>query len=58
MRDAFINYLVKEGHEDPNLVLLSGDLGFGAFDVFRRLGEADPDGGSRSGDDNGLCGDL
>ena len=36
MRDAFINYLVKEGHEDPNLVLLSGDLGFGAFDVFRR----------------------
>lgn len=36
MRDAFIRSLLSIAQENPRVVLLTGDLGFGVFDEFRR----------------------
>lgn len=35
MRDAFIQTLLREALEDPSILLLSGDLGFGVLNEFR-----------------------
>lgn len=37
MRDTFINELTKIASNDPNIILLTGDLGFGVFEEFREL---------------------
>jgi transketolase len=34
MRDAFISSLIAAAEEDPDIVLLTGDLGFGVFENF------------------------
>lgn len=34
MRDAFIQSLAKEAEQNPNLVLITGDLGYGVLDKF------------------------
>ena len=36
MRDAFIRSLLAIAEENPRVVLMTGDLGFGVFDEFRR----------------------
>ena len=36
MRDAFIEELTDIAAEDPNLILITGDLGFGVFDDFSK----------------------
>tara|TARA_B000000437_G_C11660303_1_gene311195 strand:- start:183 stop:1106 length:924 start_codon:yes stop_codon:yes gene_type:complete len=36
MRDFFIEELAKHATADPNIMLITGDLGFGVFDEFRR----------------------
>jgi transketolase len=35
MRDAFVRTLLMEAEKNPNLILISGDLGFGVLDEFR-----------------------
>ena len=37
MRDHFIKELIKQAQSDPMVILITGDLGFGVFDDFRRL---------------------
>lgn len=37
MRDAFLNSLIDLAKKDKDLVLLTGDLGFGLFDKFENL---------------------
>ena len=34
MRDAFVNTLTKLAENDKDIVLLTGDLGYGVFDNF------------------------
>ena len=34
MRDTFVHSLYDAAREDRNIVLITGDLGFGAFDEF------------------------
>lgn len=36
MRDAFITRLLELARNDPDIVLITGDLGFGVLDEFRR----------------------
>lgn len=37
---AFVNTLIKLAHDDPRIMLLTGDLGFGVFDEFiQRYGQ-------------------
>jgi transketolase len=36
MRDAFVEALLKEAKEDKNIILITGDLGFGVLDKFQR----------------------
>ena len=36
MRDAFIRQLANLARADPRIILLTGDLGFGVFDDYRR----------------------
>ena len=36
MRDHFINELSSLIDEFPNIILMTGDLGFGVFDDFRK----------------------
>ena len=36
MRDTFIEQLTKIARNDPNVLLLTGDLGFGVFENFRK----------------------
>ncbi len=36
MRDAFVRRLLSLAHEDPRIVLITGDLGFGVLDQFER----------------------
>ena len=36
MRDHFINKLSSLIDEFPNIILITGDLGFGVFDDFRK----------------------
>ncbi len=36
MRDTFIEELTKIARNDPNVLLLTGDLGFGVFENFRK----------------------
>ena len=36
MRDAFVKTLLAEAEKNPNIVLISGDLGFGVLDEFRK----------------------
>ena len=35
MRDAFVSRILELAKEDPDLILVTGDLGFGIFDQFR-----------------------
>ena len=35
MRNAFINYLTEEAAHNKDLILITGDLGFGVFDEFK-----------------------
>lgn len=35
MRDAFVETLLNEARRDPNLILITGDLGFGVLDNFQ-----------------------
>jgi transketolase len=35
MRDAFVANLLNEAEKNPNIILISGDLGFGVLDAFR-----------------------
>ena len=35
MRDAFVNKILELAKADPNLILVTGDLGFGIFNQFR-----------------------
>ena len=37
MRDAFIRQLAGLAKDDARIVLLTGDLGFGVFDEYRRI---------------------
>ena len=37
MRDAFIRQLASLAKADPRIILLTGDLGFGVFDEYRRI---------------------
>ena len=37
MRDYFIKELTKQAKLNPSILLITGDLGFGVFDDFRRL---------------------
>jgi transketolase len=37
MRDHFIKELTKQAQLNPSILLITGDLGFGVFDDFRRL---------------------
>ena len=37
MRDHFIKELTKQAKLNPSILLITGDLGFGVFDDFRRL---------------------
>ena len=34
MRDAFVNELIRLAQMDPNVILITGDLGFGIFEEF------------------------
>mgnify|MGYP006276268833 FL=1 len=36
MRDAFVKTLLVEARKDPNIILITGDLGFGVLDEFQR----------------------
>ena len=36
MRDAFVKSLLEEARKDPNLILITGDLGFGVLDEFQQ----------------------
>ena len=36
MRDAFVKSLLEEAKKDPNLILITGDLGFGVLDEFQQ----------------------
>jgi transketolase len=36
MRDTFVKTLLKEAKKDPNIILMTGDLGFGVLDEFQR----------------------
>jgi transketolase len=36
MRDAFIRTLLEEAKKDENIILITGDLGFGVLDMFQR----------------------
>jgi len=36
MRDAFISTLLEEAKKNPNIVLITGDLGYGVLDKFQR----------------------
>ena len=36
MRDAFVRTLLDEAKKDPNIVLITGDLGFGVLDEFQK----------------------
>ena len=37
MRDKFIETLLSEVEVNPNIVLITGDLGFGVLDEFREV---------------------
>ncbi|MCB0320009.1 MAG: hypothetical protein KDD60_03730 [Bdellovibrionales bacterium] len=37
MRDQFIRTLLELAKEDPNIILVTGDLGFAVFDEFQRV---------------------
>ena len=37
MRNTFINELAKLAKQDPNVILITGDLGFGVFEEFEKL---------------------
>ena len=34
MREAFINTLINEAEKDPNIILITGDLGFGVLEKY------------------------
>ena len=34
MRDIFIKELIKLAEKDPNITLITGDLGFGVFEEY------------------------
>jgi len=36
MRDTFVKTLLKEAKKDPNIILMTGDLGFGVLDEFQK----------------------
>jgi transketolase len=36
MRDAFVQTLLEEAKRDKNIILITGDLGFGVLDVFQK----------------------
>lgn len=36
MRDTFVRTLLIEAKKDPNIILMTGDLGFGVLDTFQR----------------------
>ncbi|MFN3077751.1 MAG: transketolase, partial [Alphaproteobacteria bacterium] len=36
MRDAFIESLLEEARKDQNIILITGDLGFGVLDKFQK----------------------
>ncbi len=36
MRDAFVQTLLEEAKKDKDIILITGDLGFGVLDVFQR----------------------
>jgi transketolase len=36
MRDTFVNTLLAEAKADPNVILITGDLGFGVLEEFER----------------------
>jgi len=36
MRDTFVKTLLVEAKKDPNIILMTGDLGFGVLDEFQR----------------------
>ena len=36
MRDTFVKTLLGEAKKDPNIILMTGDLGFGVLDEFQR----------------------
>jgi transketolase len=36
MRDAFVKTLLKEAKKDKNIILITGDLGFGVLDEFQK----------------------
>ncbi len=36
MREAFVKTLLEEARKDPNIVLMTGDLGFGVLDNFQK----------------------
>ena len=37
MRDVFIKTLLEMAKEDPSIILVTGDLGFGVFNEFRKV---------------------
>ena len=36
MRDTFVKTLLREAKKDPNIILMTGDLGFGVLDEFQK----------------------
>ena len=36
MRDAFVKTLLEEAKKDKNIILITGDLGFGVLDEFQK----------------------
>ncbi len=36
MRDTFVRVLLEEAKNDPNIILITGDLGFGVLDEFQK----------------------
>ena len=36
MRDTFVKTLLKEARKDSNIILMTGDLGFGVLDEFQK----------------------
>jgi transketolase len=37
MRDSFVSSLLVEAQKDPNIILITGDLGYGVLDQFQKL---------------------
>ena len=36
MRDAFASQLILEARKNPDIILVTGDLGYGVFDDFEK----------------------